>query len=183
MHKRFRSRARPTLAVVSGLLTIFCLSAVTAETVYKWTDASGITHFSQNPPAQDPMIVEIIEFDALTPPPQGTDDYYSVVNQARRMEAARRKREQENLDRRLAIKEAQQAEQEVSEYYRSDTAYIPVYSYYGYKRPYRTGYFRRKPDYGRYPGYTPGIGKHPRPAPYQGTRGRHYPRGVITTDR
>jgi hypothetical protein len=183
MYKRICSQTLPTPAFLFGLVAIFCISGVMAETVYKWTDTAGITHFSQNIPPQDPAIVEIIEFDALTPPPQGVNDYYSVVNQARRMETARRKREQENLDRRLAVKRAQQAEQEESEAYPSDTVYIPVYTYYGYKRPYRTGYYRRKPDRGHYSGYRPGVGKHPRPVPYQSGRRRHYPRAVISTDR
>lgn len=183
MPRRPDSRDLPLLVLVAGLVLAQESPGVKAEIVYEWTDASGITHFSQNPPDQDPVTVDIIEFDALKPPPPGTQDYYSVVNQARRMEADRRKREQENLDRRLAIRKARQADRNESDSYRADTSYIPVYSWYGYKRPHGAGYFHRKPGHGYRPGYKPGGGKPVYPAPYRTMRGKQYPRGVINTGR
>jgi len=183
MQNRMNSRVLSILAGVSGLVALVCGVEAMAETVYRWTDSAGITHFSQEPPPENMEVVEMVEIDALIPPPRGANNYFSVVNQARRMEADRRKREQENLERRLAIKRAQQGDQEDPESYRSDTNYIPVYTFYGYRRPHRSGYYRGKPGYGHYRGYRPGIGKHPRREHYRSTQGRHYPRGVVNIGR
>jgi hypothetical protein len=60
---------------------------------YEWTDNEGRAHFSDQPPTEH---VGTVERRALpttkTPPPVLDDDYYSVENQARRLEAARRER-------------------------------------------------------------------------------------------
>lgn len=78
-------------------LLCFCLISATAETladsinVYKWTDAQGVTHYSEVPPSADN--VKRIELAADPPTASPPQDYYSIANQARRLEQQRLERE------------------------------------------------------------------------------------------
>ncbi len=82
-------------AGVGFLVALLGASAALAQPVYRWTDASGEVHFSDRPPAGAvPQPVEQVEVDPAPAAPQG-EDYYSVVNQARRMEEQRLERERQ----------------------------------------------------------------------------------------
>ena len=68
--------------------------------VYRWQDAQGQVHFSDQPPADPAAPVETYLLPKRSPAssdPEG--DYYSVENQARRLEAERLKREAARLEK------------------------------------------------------------------------------------
>ena len=127
--------------------------------IYTWIDDKGVTHFSQSPPGDDSISVEQLEI--LPSPSAGNtmdENFYSVVNQANRMETRR-------LENMKIIAERQQAEAETkraaaetravkqSSYQDNNNArYYPAYpviSRYGYGRQ---GYGR--PGY-KYPAHQP----------------------------
>lgn len=108
-----------------------------AAAVYRWVDAGGITHYSSSPPGSPQGEVRTIDLPDAIPPESGQDDdYFSVVNQARRMEQARRAREQERFERRMAqqrlrlnraLVEAQRPAQQAPESGRVGVVWSPAY--------------------------------------------------------
>jgi hypothetical protein len=135
---------RGTLALL--LLTV--VGSVPADTLYRWVDSAGVTHFSDSPPPEDATAVRSAPRPEL-PPPQAGTDYYSIVNQSRRLEASRIELEQarQSLDaaraeQRRALAEADkaaaearlagaQAERGPVGDYSSGGAYLAPYQYYG----------------------------------------------------
>lgn len=168
-----------------------------SETVYTWRNDNGVTHFSEERPEYPPADIQTIELDVPRPAANVFDNYYSVVNQARRMEEDRRKRERDALERRLAIQQARQnADGRYDESYTYDETYVPVYPYYGHsygKRKYRRQHDNRRSNrYWRYfgqpeRGYPSGhghfSGTHARPGKLSGGRGRSRPRGIVNLGR
>jgi hypothetical protein len=180
--------------VIIGLLLA---DPVASETVYTWRDDDGVTHFSEERPENPPADIQTFELDVIRPAASAFDNYYSVVNQARRMEEDRRKRERDALERRLAIEQARQNSDSVyDEDYLYDETYVPVYPYYGHsygKRSYRHPHdARRSNRYWRYfgqpeRGYRSGHGQfsgtHARPAKSSGGGARSRPRGIVNLGR
>jgi hypothetical protein len=99
---------------ISGCLVLLAtISTSGAEVVYTWVDASGITCFSDTPPTDESISVGLIE--NLPPPAAGMpadEDFYSVANQARRMETQRLLAEKLKAERLQAEAEAHQARTE-----------------------------------------------------------------------
>jgi hypothetical protein len=115
----------------------------TAAEVYRWVDSAGVTHFSDAAPPADAAEVSSLTFEAR-PAPSPADDYYSIGNQTRRLEASRRELEQVRLeqeaaraDRQRSLAEAEQAAAEArlaaarAQLQRSDDTgsrpYLPAY--------------------------------------------------------
>ncbi len=146
---------------VITLYIVLLLAAlpVGSTQVYTWTDNKGVTHFSESPPRDESISVEQLEI--LPPPSAGNttdENFYSVVNQANRMETRRlenmkiiAERQQAEAETKRAAAEARAARQ--SSYQDNDnTRYYPAYPViprYGYGRP---GYGR--PGY-KYPAHHP----------------------------
>ncbi|NOR40201.1 MAG: DUF4124 domain-containing protein [Gammaproteobacteria bacterium] len=142
------------------LCIVLLLAAPPAGSVqiYTWIDDNGVTHFSESPPGDNSLAVEQLE--VLPPPSAGSttdENFYSVVNQANRMETRRlenmkiiAERQQAEAETKRAAAEAQAIKQ--SPYQDNNNArYYPAYPViprYGYGRP----------GYGR-PGYRPGYGR------------------------
>jgi hypothetical protein len=146
------------------IVLLLAAPAVTSAQVYTWIDEDGVTHFSESPSEDSSITIEQVEI--LPPPSAGNtvdENFYSVVNQANRMEARRlenmkiiAERQQAEAETKRAIAEAQSAKQ--SPYQDTgDSRYYPAYPViprYGYRQ---SGYGR--PGYGR-PGYgRPGYGR------------------------
>ena len=91
------------LGPVMGLLLV---GAAAAETVYRWTDERGEVHFSDRPPATGAPSAEQVEV-APAPAGAGGDDYYSVVNQARRLEEQRLERERQQAEIQVLQRQAE----------------------------------------------------------------------------
>jgi hypothetical protein len=149
------------------ILLTLSVSFASAAQVYTWVDDSGITHFSETPPAE--RAAEILLID-IAPAPAGTDsagdDFYSVINQAKRMEARRLENEKLDAEKKQASAEASRARAEADaiqqgsyndsaaddiRYYPAYPAY-PYYPHYGH-HPGRPGYGPR-PEHPVYPGYA-----------------------------
>lgn len=112
-----------------------------AGSVYSWTDTHGVTHFSETPPADagiESTVRELEPAPAVTLP--GADDYYSVANQAARMEARRLEQERLRAEILRAEAEARRAEAEAEAARREETAaepeattrYLPLYPWNPY---------------------------------------------------
>jgi hypothetical protein len=140
---------------------LMTLSTSSAEPVYSWVDARGITYFSDTPPPDDSFNVRVVE---VLPPPAtsmpAAGDFYSVINQAQRMETRRLLSEKLTAERLQAEAEASRARAEAL------AAEQPVILYDnqpgGYIFPYYPRYHHRphgKPPGGHKPG-RPGIPGH-----------------------
>ena len=138
------------------LLLILTTPLAGASQVFTWVDDTGVTHFSETPPVDAPEDSRLIDLD--TPAPRGPvttgDDFYSVVNQARRMEIRRLENEKLAAEKKQAYAEARKARAEATAIqqgaynYNNSPRYYPVFSYY--------------PRYGHHP-WKPGHGHKPRP--------------------
>ena len=150
------------------LLTLSTSFAGAAE-VYTWVDDSGVTHFSETPPAQHTSDTQLIEVTPTAAPASlADDDFYSVVNQADRMEARRLENEKLAAEKKQADAEASKARAEAAAIRQgayNDSAsdnsrYYPVYPFYPRYRhpPGRPGHgYRPKPVHPVqpvYPGYA-----------------------------
>lgn len=100
--------------------------------VYKWVDADGVTHYSEAPPAQSRA--EVASFERMNlefnpARPLQAQDYYSIINQAKRMEASRLARERLKHEReRLRVQRlAQHAATRGADPRASDTSNRYVY--------------------------------------------------------
>lgn len=164
----------------TGFLAVIVTGqAALAGEAYTWTDEEGTTHFSEVPPGDPARPAEAIE---LLPPTEAKpigDDYYSVINQANRMQERRLERERHEAERRQAEAEALKARAEAEamrdrpeqDYTPAAPRYYPGYPLYGY----RPGYRHRFPGH-RHPGLRPPGHKpaHPGHLPaYRGDGHRH----------
>jgi len=128
---------------VPGFLVLLtALSSAAAGPVYTWVDGAGITYFSDTPPADESIGVRLI--NDLPPPAAGMPgdgDFYSVVNQAKRMETQRLLAEKLAAERLQAEAEASRAQAEAL------AAQQPVIQYDnepdGYIYPYYPRYHHR----------------------------------------
>lgn len=110
-----------------GLLII---DTASGEAVYKWRDEREVTHFSQKSPRKLPQGLEIIELDAPRAEPHALNDYYSVINLARRVEEDRRKGSAKTFCAICALQQARlKSDDDYHEDDAADTSYIPVYGY------------------------------------------------------
>jgi hypothetical protein len=144
------------IAVFLVLATV--LSNSSAGSVYTWMDDSGVTWFSDTPPAYESISVGLIE--DLPPPPAGMPvdgDYYSVVNQARRMETRRLLSEKLVAERLQAEAEADRARAEA--FATQQPAIVYENGPYGYVYPYYPRYHNRHHHKDHKPG-RPGKPKH-----------------------
>ena len=138
------------IRTVSSLIIFLLLPIAqpSAEQVYTWVDENGTTHFSEAPPNDEAISAE--QINLLPAPSAGNivgDDFYSVANQADRMERTRLENEKLTAERLQAEAEARKASAEAraaqqTTYQKNtqdDARYYPAYPYYL--------------NYGRRPGY------------------------------
>jgi hypothetical protein len=140
------------------LLLLTVLSSSSASPVYTWMDESGIIWFSDTPPTDESIKAVLIED---LPPPTASmpveGDFYSVVNQAKRMETQRLLAEKLKAERLQAEATANQARAEAS------AAQQPTIVYGdwpgGYVYPYYPRHHHRHPHKRHKPG-RPGKPEH-----------------------
>ena len=146
--------------------TIYCLavlflSTASADPVYTWVDAEGVTHYSKTPPADgaiDPGQVEIQALPVAEPAPES--NHYSIARQAERMEKSRLVYEKVKTERLKAEAEVKRATAAATAAQQQSTAYdndnyYRSYPVYPYTPRYRPGY-RRGHRPGHKPGHRPG---------------------------
>ena len=137
------------------LLLLAALSTSSAAPVFTWVDARGVTYFSDTPPTDESVSARLIE--VLPPPAAGMpvdSDFYSVINQAQRMETRRLLSEKLTAERLQAEAEANRARAEAL------AAQQPVILYdnepNGYIFPYYPRYHHRPPGMHPPGGHKPG---------------------------
>ena len=182
MTEQVRSVQVPVLILaVAGLLISAPLHADGSggTPVYRWVDARGEVYFSDIPPPEGTLADKTM-IPAAPAPVSPDDDYFSVVNQQRRMQDRRWEVERE---RREARREAWQPDDRAqhawrSWYYSPYTAY-PYYGYssIGYYHPHRVWQPGRP---GHHPSHPPPAGhsrphhsigpRTPRAVPFRGLR-------------
>ncbi len=155
--------------ISSMILILATVVPATAATVYQWTDAEGVVHFSDVPPA-DQTITEAqeLEYPVYAETIANPEDY-SIINQLETMTEWRRQITEERLAQRELELEAKRIANEkhanrynVIEqglYYRPQQVYYPSYPVY-YPYPHHGGYGHHggpRP----HPGNTPIV--NPRP--------------------
>jgi hypothetical protein len=150
-----------TLAI--SCLVAFSMAHAVATPVFTWVDRDGVTHYSESPPEDDSVESFMIELEqAPAAGPAQDDDYFSVVNQAGRMEKSRLENEKartERLQAEAEVRQAAAASQPRPTSNDTDTnRYYLAYPNYGYRPGYRPGF---KP--GLRPGHRPGHGSGHRP--------------------
>lgn len=103
---------KPIIPMLS-LLLLAPLAAADPTTVYKWTDAKGITHYGEAPP--DTRAAQRIELDPAPPVSAQDRNFHSIIEQAERLEQQRLERERLRAQAEAARAEAQrQAAQEAA---------------------------------------------------------------------
>ena len=84
-----------------SILLLLPIAGFSADQAYTWIDENGTTHFSEEPPLDEAIPAEKI--DLLPAPSAGNidadNDFYSVVNQADRMERKRLENEKLTAER------------------------------------------------------------------------------------
>ncbi len=117
------------------------VSSVHAGSVHKWVDEKGITHYSDYVPHDIPSSAERIEIPSTYGSTVDQDDYYSILNQWKRMREERLERKKLQLEKakqKMALKQAQAATVPqivyIGEQEERNTRYYPVYPYqFGFK--------------------------------------------------
>ena len=143
------------LQLTAGFFLLLLALSANAAPVFTWVDASGVTYFSDTPPPDESVSARLIE--VLPPPAAGMpvdSDFYSVVNQAQRMETRRLQSEKLTAERLQAEAEANRARAEAL------AAQQPIILYDnepdGYIFPYYPRYHHRPPGMHPPGGHKPG---------------------------
>ncbi len=155
--------------IILPLLLTLPVPATCAEQVYTWVDDSGTTHFSEAPPPDSTFVTQLLEVlpaSGVAPGNAPDDGFYSVINQAARMQTRRLENEKLRAERKQADAEASKARAEAQaalqdSYYNEDVSYYPYYP--RYRRPWN-GHKPRPGD-----GYRPHM---TRPNPHRTSLGR-----------
>ena len=133
---------RQIIHLLAHATLIITLPVCAGGAVYQWVDTQGVTHFSETPPAATGVEVTRIELDPA-PAAGFSDDYFSVVNQAMRMERRRLEAEAartEHLQAQAAADRARAAAAAATEPAPApdpEVVYLPRYPYHypQYRQP------------------------------------------------
>lgn len=146
-NKAYIHMIKPVAVAAAFLLN----QGVAAATVYQWTDAEGVVHFSDvAPDADTPVKIEEIEFAEYADP--GTDpDKYSITSQLERMSEWRRQLTEERLAKKqlqleaLRLAQEKEASRFVNNYdpqpYYMPTYYLPTPGYFNGYQPWYGHYY------------------------------------------
>ena len=148
-----------TLRAILCSLLLPLPAVAAADTVYTWTDADGVAHFSETPPAD--AVLETRRIEIETPPGIQSavdDEYFSVINQAERMQQSRLENERARTERlqaeaqiRKAAAEARAANRSHDDADYSNRYYAPLWGsalWPGHRpghRPGRPGHLPSRP--------------------------------------
>ena len=87
--------------IIVAILLYLASVPVFAESVHKWVDEKGVTHYSDHGPASSTVQVTLIEVPATysTTATNVEKDYYSITNQWMRLHQERLEREKIKLEK------------------------------------------------------------------------------------
>lgn len=86
---------RNAIAFFGLLLGLAAQPDLSAATVYTWTDAQGVRHFSQYPPADTAQTSETLTLETPAPAPDSADRLQNIRDVTRDLEDARLRREEQ----------------------------------------------------------------------------------------
>ena len=128
-------------ASVAIALLLIALSPARAGVVHKWIDSDGITHYADAPPVTTTAPVTQIEVPDARP--AAANDYYSIINQWRRLHQERLQLERIRLEQ-ARIQSAQDSTQpDVVVIQQIDNAH-PVAIYPKYRPRHHRAHYRHK---------------------------------------
>ncbi len=156
--------------------------------LYKWQDADGVTHYSEDPPPSPVTEFKSLEFPDFSASgarastgDRAEEDYFSVINQAKRMEASRLERERLRLEKEK-LRQQQRSQQTIvipdytyehRGYSLGYSSYGDYYSGYSYRHKYHRYKHHYAPHYKNYSLSTRHVGR-ARQRVYGSISGRHY---------
>ncbi len=114
-------------------LTVAVSAAFAADlAVYKWTDAEGVTHYAEAPPADHGAARVRLDADVAATPDQQHTDYHAILEQANDLQKARLQREQLQAQQREAQRQAEiqdETQQSAAEPEQQppQAVYVPIY--------------------------------------------------------
>ena len=148
-----------------AILTNCVLLSADAASVYKWVDANGVTHYSDEAPASSTTQVTLIDVPTTQSVAANVEsDYYSIANQWARLHEELIKREKLKLEK--ARQKAAQSPQIVYINEPNETRYVVAYPGFLHRRHGRSRYHKKPEHYpGRRSATLPGTGT--RPGAYQ----------------
>ena len=135
-YARTSNRDGPRLLLAVVLIASVCLllqNPASAATIHKWTDADGVTHYSdQAPPeaASDISELSVPETALVSTTESKGDHYYSIANQWQRMQREGEQRRRHELARqKLRIEQQRQSAREAPQprVEDDDRRYVAVY--------------------------------------------------------
>lgn len=136
-----------------ALLCIF-VSVVHADTVHKWVDENGVTHYSDQAPKNTNYAAKQINISDVYATSEEKDDYYSIVNQWSRMHEERLNRKKLQLEK-AALKQAQSTAVPQVVYIDSQEDRYRNYYYPSYPYRYKNHRYQKK----HHKKYNHNIGK------------------------
>ena len=138
------------------LIALLCIivSVVHADTVHKWVDENGVTHYSDQAPKNTNYTAKQINFSDEYATSEEKDDYYSIVNQWARMHEERLNRKKLQLEK-AALKQAQAAS--VPQVLYIDSQEDRYRNYFYPSVPYRYNHHRNQKKH--YKKYKRDVGK------------------------
>lgn len=132
--------------VIWGLMAIFCLPVAANADIYRWKDANGVMHFSNQPPPAGAVILDKVEeapYDAEADR-QRIEEERRLRLERQRLEVEERKADIATREREAQLRleqanrrleEARQIQQESQESARDDDCDDGYYLRYGYCGP------------------------------------------------
>ncbi len=152
--------------LVIALFSIY-VSVAHADTVHKWVDEKGVTHYSDKAPKSTNYSAKQIDISDVYATPEKEDDYYSIVNQWDRMHEERLERKKLQLEK-AALKQAQAATVPQVVYIDSQDDRYSNYYYPSYQYRHKYHHKRKK----HHKKYNHAVGKK-----YGGTHNKGLGRG------
>jgi hypothetical protein len=132
-----------------AILTNCVLLPAYAASVYKWVDANGVTHYSDEAPASTTTQVTLIEVPATrSVAVDAENDYYSIANQWMRLHQELIEREKITLEK--TRQKAAQSPQIVYINEPNESRYVVAYPGF-FHRGHGRSQYHKKPEH--YPGY------------------------------
>lgn len=163
----FNMQLRPLMFGIFAAIQLLSPAAA-GDVVYRWVDEDGITHFSDSPPAAQNMprggVKSLSLPDNFPEAINPNGDYYSIINQWKRMREERNEKEKLALEEERLRLEQSRTELAAREAASASTASVdttPLVVYGGYPRYGPSPFIRKQRIFhGMQPNFLRGPSRH-----------------------